>query len=67
MFGSRSWIDSASADTILTKFPALTTRTMISGTFMMKLKILPTSTLGAGHHIYADNPKEFNETVLARL
>ena len=66
MFGSRSWIDSASVDTILAKFPALTTRTMISGTFFL-LDNLTIWFLGAGHHIYADNPKEFNDTVLARF
>ena len=52
MFGSRSWIEPESANPVLTHFANSTTLTMIQG---------------AGHHIYAENPDEFNYAVTSYL
>ena len=52
MFGSRSWIEPESASPVLNHFANSTTLTMIQG---------------AGHHIYAENPDEFNYAVTSYL
>ena len=52
MFGSRSWIEPESATPVLNHFANSTTLTMIQG---------------AGHHIYAENPDEFNYAVTSYL
>ena len=49
LFGSRTWMDTTSGYTI---------KYLRSGTYV-DVQIIK----GAGHHIYADKPQEFNEAV----
>jgi pimeloyl-ACP methyl ester carboxylesterase len=50
IYGSRSWVDNSTGDVIKN----------IRNESFVDVKIFE----GAGHHVYADNPELFNETVL---
>ena len=68
MFGSRSWIDPESVDPILKQHPQLATKTMIPGEYkLFSFTQHKINKIGAGHHIYADNPTDFNANVLGRI